>query len=130
MELIPLLERRARVIAIALVVLASARIVATYGVFSHTFDEPVHVACGMEWLSLGRYQYETQHPPLARVAAAMGPYLTGIRSQGTPLGTEISMYTEGNAILSARSNVATARSGSPRARYARAAVPSAHCSSG
>ena len=65
------LERRARVIAVALVLLGSARIIATYKVFNHTFDEPVHVACGMEWLDKGSYTYEPQHPPLARVAGAL-----------------------------------------------------------
>ena len=34
------LERRGGVVALLLVLLASARIVATYTVFNHTFDEP------------------------------------------------------------------------------------------
>jgi 4-amino-4-deoxy-L-arabinose transferase-like glycosyltransferase len=67
-----------------LVLLASARIAATYTVFNHTADEPAHIASGMEWLDKHVYRYEPQHPPLARVAAAVGPYLLGIRSQGTP----------------------------------------------
>lgn len=100
LSLAAFLDRRSRTIALVLILIASARIVTTYPVFNHVFDEPAHIACGMEWLSQGKYQYETQHPPLARVAAAMGPFLTGIRSQGTPSGTEVSMYTEGNAILS------------------------------
>ncbi|MBZ5621557.1 MAG: glycosyltransferase family 39 protein [Acidobacteriia bacterium] len=94
------LERHCRTIALALILIGSVRIVATYTVFNHVFDEPAHIACGMEWLSQGSYRYETQHPPLARVAAALGPYLAGIRSQGTPPGSVLSMYTEGNAILS------------------------------
>src|SRR6185295_5001467 len=51
-------------------------------------------ACGLEWLSEGRYHYETQHPPLARVAAALGPYLAGTRSYNTS-----EMWEEGMAIL-------------------------------
>lgn len=82
MAMLSFLERRARVIAVGLVLVASARIVATYKVFNHTFDEPVHVACGMEWLDKGTYTYEPQHPPLARVAGALGPFLMGIRSLG------------------------------------------------
>jgi len=80
----PFLERRAGLLAIVLVLIASARIAATYTVFNHTTDEPAHIAAGMEWLDRHVYLYEPQHPPLARLAAALGPYLLGIRSQGTP----------------------------------------------
>ena len=62
--------------------------------FSQTFDEQAHIACGMEWLDKGVYQYESAHPPLGRIAAAMGPYLLGERSHGLPDAT-----VEGNAIL-------------------------------
>ena len=58
--------------ALLLVIFAVARIVATYRVFNQTFDEPAHIACGLEWLDEGQYRYEHQHPPLARVAAALG----------------------------------------------------------
>ena len=80
----------------ALVLIASIRIVATYTVFSHTSDEPAHVACGMEWLDKGTYTWEPQHPPLARVAVALGPYLSGIRSQGTPHPHGLDLYQEAN----------------------------------
>jgi len=80
--------------AVLLVAFAMARIVATYRVFNQTFDEPAHIACGMEWLDQGQYRYEHQHPPLARVAAAVGPYLAGIRSAGLK-----SVYEEGNGML-------------------------------
>ncbi len=93
------LERHAPACAIALVILASARIIATYPVFNHTIDEPVHVACGMEWLDKGAYTGEPQHPPLARVAAALGPYLSGIRSQGIATSDIYSLPREGTAIL-------------------------------
>jgi hypothetical protein len=62
---------------LALVLLATVRIVATYAVFSHTSDEPAHLACGLEWLDRGGYRLEAQHPPLARVATALGPYILG-----------------------------------------------------
>ncbi len=76
------LERRALVLAAALTV------------FSHTSDEPAHIACGMEWLDQHAYHYESQHPPLTRIMAALGPYLDGARSTG-----QKEMFAEGNAIL-------------------------------
>src|SRR5579862_3625908 len=65
-----------------LTAIATIRIVATYPVFDHTPDEVGHVAVGMEYLDKGVYKMEWQHPPLARVAVALGPYLAGVRSQG------------------------------------------------
>src|SRR5882672_8936316 len=88
------LERYAVVLTAALILLASIRIVSTYTVFSHTSDEPAHIACGMEWLDQHVYRYENQHPPLTRIMAALGPYLDGARSTG-----QKEMFTEGNAIL-------------------------------
>ena len=69
-------------VSLALIAIATIRIISTYSVFNHTSDEPVHVACGMEWLDKGTYNYEPQHPPLARVFTAIGPYLSGLRTQG------------------------------------------------
>lgn len=90
--------------AALLVTFAVARIVATYRVFNQTYDEPAHIACGIEWLDQGRYRYEhpplaranaaVENPPLARVAAALGPYFLGSRSSGLK-----SVYEEGNGIL-------------------------------
>ena len=88
------LRRRAVAAAVILIAIGTARIVATYPVFNHTIDEPAHIACGMEWLAKGVYHYEPQHPPLARIASALGPYLAGIRSYGRP-----TIYNEGAAIL-------------------------------
>jgi hypothetical protein len=86
--------RKAALAAILLVVIASARIISTYTVFNHTVDEPDHLAAGMEWLSAGKYLYEDQHPPLARVMGALGPYLAGERWYGGP-----DSYHEGYRIL-------------------------------
>src|SRR6266851_2174904 len=88
------LERHSLVLAAALVLLGSIRIVSTYTVFSHTSDEPAHIACGMEWLDQHAYRYESQHPPLTRIMAALGPYLDGARSTD-----QKEMFAEGNAIL-------------------------------
>jgi hypothetical protein len=48
----------------------------------------------MEWLTHGTYTYETLHPPLARVATAIVPYVLGARSQD-----RVKMADEGTAIL-------------------------------
>ena len=93
------LERRGLAISVALVLIASIRIVATYAVFSHTCDEPAHIASGMQWLDQGVYRWDPKHPPLARVAMALGPYLLGIRSQGTVDRNPFSIFSEGTAIL-------------------------------
>jgi hypothetical protein len=85
-----------------LIGLAIARVVSTYAVFSSTSDEPAHVACGMEWLQWGTYTYEPQHPPLARVAVALGPFLKGVRLDkklNVPDQRPGFFYEEGNAIL-------------------------------
>jgi len=63
---------------ILLLSISAFRIVDTYSVLSHTRDEPAHLAAGMELLDRGTYTYEQQHPPLARVAAALGALSLGI----------------------------------------------------
>lgn len=88
------LERASLALALAAVCIATLRIAATYPVFNHTIDEPAHIACGMEWLEKGTYNLEPQHPPLARIFSALGPFLSGIGSQGF---SEI--YREGGEIL-------------------------------
>src|SRR4030095_13493107 len=45
-------------------------------------------------LALGRYTFELQHPPLARIAAATGPYLLGIRAQH-----QLNLWDEGRKVL-------------------------------
>ena len=80
--------------ALLLVVAGSCRIVSTHRVFNHTIDEPDNLAAGMEYLSTGKYRYEDTHPPLARVLAAIGPYLAGERFHPGP-----DAYGEGYRIL-------------------------------
>ena len=43
--------------------LATVPIIGTYPEFSHTADEPAHIAAGMELLDRGTFTYEQQHPP-------------------------------------------------------------------
>ena len=47
----------------------------------------------MEWLQYGTYTFEPLHPPLARVAVALGPYLAGLR-----LKDHGNLWTEGNEL--------------------------------
>jgi 4-amino-4-deoxy-L-arabinose transferase-like glycosyltransferase len=79
---------------IVLLAVASARVVATYHVFNDTIDETPHIGCGMQWLDKGTYRYEAQHPPLARLMTAVGPYLAGGRYTGL-----VDAAAEGRAIL-------------------------------
>lgn len=73
------LKKHSLAMFIALVAIGSLRIVSTYTVFSHTWDEPDHIAAGTEWLTNGTMEIDFSHPPLARVAAALGPYLASGR---------------------------------------------------
>lgn len=85
-----------------LIGLAITRVVSTYSVLNATYDEPVHIACGMEWLQWGTYTCEPQHPPLARIAVAFGPFVKGLRLAARlnpPDQRPRSLYEEGNAIL-------------------------------
>ncbi len=108
-----------RLLSIALTFIALARVVATYGIFNATVDEPAHIAAGLEWLERGTYTYEVQHPPLARVAVALGPYLAGVRLPAGPRPPEfdngVFIYDEGNQALYSGGrywrNLALARSG-------------------
>jgi hypothetical protein len=87
---------RARSIAgfMALLAIATARIVATYPVFNDTVDESWHIGCGMVWLSGRIYDCNPEHPPLARGMMALSPFLAGARDTGQHDGA-----LEGRAVL-------------------------------
>jgi hypothetical protein len=97
--------------AVLLISLGIARLVPTYAVSSQNFDEPYHIASGMEWLDKGAYTYGIEQPPLARVVEALGLYIAGVRCRPVQLGRpeanpilvglneEILAWAEGNAIL-------------------------------
>jgi hypothetical protein len=74
----------ARVALTSLILLACLLAASTWRVYSNTWDEPEHLAAGIELLDLGRYEYDTEHPPIVRALMALGPYLAGARSFGTP----------------------------------------------
>jgi hypothetical protein len=89
-------------ILVLLIALGVARIAATYGTLNSTSDEPAHVDSGMEVLQFGSYSYELQHPPLARIAVAIGPYLAGLREKThRDVNTEgfMTVFQDGNEIL-------------------------------
>ena len=96
----PFLILRANWLLLACLLLATLRIVSTYSVFSYTFDEPAHLACGMELLEKHVYQLEKQHPPLTRVMVALLPWLSGAHGTGKK-----GMYDEGIAILSSQGHL-------------------------
>jgi 4-amino-4-deoxy-L-arabinose transferase-like glycosyltransferase len=63
---------------------ACAVVASTSSEFGPTWDEPEHLAAGMELLDQGLYQYDLQHPPLGRLMIALGPWLAGAHSRGNP----------------------------------------------
>lgn len=76
---------RRSVAALALLaVFACALCASTYRIFGNFWDEPEHIAAGLVLIDRGEYRYDVQHPPLARLAAAIGPYLAGARFSGDP----------------------------------------------
>jgi hypothetical protein len=99
-----------RIVSLAATLGAVVAIISTYRVFNNVYDEPAHIATGMEWLSRGTFTLDPQHPPLSRVASAILPWLAGHRFSG-----ESGMFEEGRLILGVgdhyRSTLALARLG-------------------
>ena len=95
------MKRRAALVASLFVALAVARVIATYPHFSQTFDEPVHVAMGLEWLDRGTYTLELQHPPLARIFDAIALRFAGEHYPAGPivLSDAAAPIRNGNAIF-------------------------------
>ena len=89
-----MLPSKPTLIFLLLAAIGAARIAATYRSIAQTSDETPNIACGMQYLDLGRYDYGAFHPPLARLAMAAGPYLYGARAQKRP-----DRWQEGNAVL-------------------------------
>ena len=81
---VPALAPATRMALALLILLACLLSAGTWRVYSNTWDEPEHLAAGIELLDRGKYEYDTEHPPIARALMALGPYLAGARSFGTP----------------------------------------------
>jgi dolichyl-phosphate-mannose-protein mannosyltransferase len=75
----------AALLALILIIAAACLLAAgSWRVYSNTWDEPEHLAAGVELLDRGRYEYDTEHPPLGRLFLALGPWLAGAHSFATP----------------------------------------------
>ena len=73
-----------------LAVLACLLVASTWHVFGNVWDEPEHIAAGLSLIDQGDYRYDNQHPPLGRLAAALGPQLAGARlpANASPSGEQ------------------------------------------
>jgi len=67
------------------VLIGAGRIVLSYSHTGQAFDEPCHVAAGMEFLDKGTYILDAVHPTLARIAIALPLYLAGERYPALPV---------------------------------------------
>ena len=85
--------RSKRLLLLALIALPLLRITSTFGVFSQTVDEPLHVAAGFQWLTTAHYDLDAEHPPLARMLLALDSMVSGARP---PDGDALAI---GNSIL-------------------------------
>lgn len=104
--------RKLWIAAYALVIAAGAwRVALTHRVFSETLDEPVHVACGYEWLTGRGYLTDPTHPPLERVLSALPAVLGDV----PPPREQRDFVGKGNDLLYANDryekNLARARMG-------------------
>ncbi|MFA6954532.1 MAG: glycosyltransferase family 39 protein [Thermoanaerobaculia bacterium] len=110
----PIARRTELLLVLLLTFVALTRVVSTWAVFNQTFDEPTHIAGGMEWLERGTYLLSVQNPPLGRIACAIGPYLAGLRLPREIEGP-LPVLDAGNKILYADGNstrnLALARAG-------------------
>jgi len=83
------------------VAVAVTRIAATYRTTSQGFDEPCHVAAGIEYLDKHTYTLDPVHPPLSRIAIGLPLYLAGERYPKWPQGDpRLRSYNDvGNSVL-------------------------------
>jgi hypothetical protein len=77
-------------LTVAFVAAAVVWTVTSASALSMTFDEPHHLATGIEWWQFGTYRWWTENPPLPKVLTALGPYLTGVRLPAAPPPTRAS----------------------------------------
>ena len=79
------LADRSRLGLTVLCVIACLLCISTYRVFGNFWDEPEHIAAGIALIDRDLYLYDNQHPPFARLLAAIGPYVAGARFHGDPM---------------------------------------------
>ena len=58
------------ILLLLIIAVTVLRIAATHAIFSPTYDEPLHVDAGWEFVALHRYASSTDNPPLARAVFA------------------------------------------------------------
>jgi hypothetical protein len=91
---------RACVVSVVLAAaVGTACIVATYSRLSHSWDEPTHVAAGLELFEYGRYTYQTENPPLSRLTIAVWPWLAGARVPEENGALVLSPFAAGDGIF-------------------------------
>jgi hypothetical protein len=93
-------------LTVAFVVAAVAWTVGSAASLSHTFDEPHHLATGIEWWQFGTYRWWTENPPLPKVLTALGPYLAGMRLPARP--ASLKSWVAGIELLGAAPSYARA----------------------
>ncbi|WP_164981301.1 ArnT family glycosyltransferase [Silvibacterium dinghuense] len=76
-------------VAVSLVLMASV-----YRNLSPTWDEPSHIGNGLAWLTPPHHLIDPVDPPVGRVSAAVGPWLSGARALDLP-----NPYDVGNIAL-------------------------------
>jgi len=89
------------VLTAAFVVAAVAWTVGSAAALSHTFDEPHHLATGIEWWQFGTYRWWTENPPLPKVVSAIVPYLAGMRLPARPVSLDSRPWLAGIEMLEA-----------------------------
>jgi hypothetical protein len=85
----------------AFVVAAVAWTIGSASSLSHTFDEPHHLATGIDWWQFGSYRWWTENPPLPKVVTALVPYLSGMRLPAPPTALARAPWTAGIELLDA-----------------------------
>jgi Dolichyl-phosphate-mannose-protein mannosyltransferase len=80
----PPIRRLSIAFSALLVLIAVARICFTYSDTAQAFDEPCHVAAGIEFIDKKTYSLDPVHPPLSRIAIALPLYLAGERYPQLP----------------------------------------------
>lgn len=87
------------ILTVAFVVAAVGWTVGSASSLSHTFDEPHHLATGLEWWQFGTYRWWTENPPLPKVVAALVPYLAGLRLPANPSELGRTPWVPGTELL-------------------------------
>src|SRR4051794_24022578 len=88
-------------LTVSFVVAAVAWTVGSASSLSHTFDEPHHLATGLEWWQFGTYRWWTENPPLPKLVTAFIPYLAGMRLPARPTSLDPRPWLPGIELLDA-----------------------------